>query len=210
MNNISYIFKRIASVFLWLLVGFALIGCIVFLSEGEFPVLWSILLVLFLLLRIPFSKHMKSLSEQRKVEKARINEAQKLEDSIEFRMRCNVCGHVYCYTVGDLKKNKQLEKDATTASIVGLTQTIGTSAVLGQMYQNEAEQKRSGIIDYSRCPKCHSQDVTEIPEGAPIPPIATDTTPSSMDELRKLKELLDQGIVTQDEFDAKKKQLLGL
>ena len=30
------------------------------------------------------------------------------------------------------------------------------------------------------------------------------------DELKKLKELLDMGIVTQEEFDAKKKQLLGL
>lgn len=33
---------------------------------------------------------------------------------------------------------------------------------------------------------------------------------SPMDELKKLKELLDMGIVTQEEFDAKKKQLLGL
>ena len=30
------------------------------------------------------------------------------------------------------------------------------------------------------------------------------------DELKKLKELLDMGIITQEEFDAKKKQLLGL
>jgi len=34
----------------------------------------------------------------------------------------------------------------------------------------------------------------------------TDTT----EELRKFKSLLDDGIITQDEFDAKKKQLLGL
>ena len=30
------------------------------------------------------------------------------------------------------------------------------------------------------------------------------------DDLKKLKELLDSGILTQEEFDAKKKQLLGL
>nr|WP_245184892.1 MULTISPECIES: SHOCT domain-containing protein [Lactobacillus] len=30
------------------------------------------------------------------------------------------------------------------------------------------------------------------------------------DELVKLKKLLDENIITQDEFDAKKKQLLGL
>lgn len=33
---------------------------------------------------------------------------------------------------------------------------------------------------------------------------------SNADELKKYKELLDSGIITQDEFDAKKKQLLGL
>ena len=33
---------------------------------------------------------------------------------------------------------------------------------------------------------------------------------SSADELKKYKELLDGGVITQEEFDAKKKQLLGL
>ena len=33
---------------------------------------------------------------------------------------------------------------------------------------------------------------------------------SNADELRKYKDLLDNGIITQEEFDAKKKQLLGL
>ena len=33
---------------------------------------------------------------------------------------------------------------------------------------------------------------------------------SSADELLKFKELLDMGVITQEEFDAKKKQLLGL
>jgi predicted Zn-dependent peptidase len=33
---------------------------------------------------------------------------------------------------------------------------------------------------------------------------------SSADELAKYKGLLDSGVITQEEFDAKKKQLLGL
>ena len=33
---------------------------------------------------------------------------------------------------------------------------------------------------------------------------------SNYDEIEKLKRLLDNGIITQEEFDAKKKQLLGL
>ena len=33
---------------------------------------------------------------------------------------------------------------------------------------------------------------------------------SDADELAKFKDLLDKGVITQEEFDAKKKQLLGL
>lgn len=40
-------------------------------------------------------------------------------------------------------------------------------------------------------------------------PIAVNQV-SAADELKKFKELLDTGIITQEEFDAKKKQLLGL
>lgn len=40
------------------------------------------------------------------------------------------------------------------------------------------------------------------------PKVATAAT-SSADEIMKLKNLLDMGIITQEEFDAKKKQLLG-
>ena len=48
---------------------------------------------------------------------------------------------------------------------------------------------------------------------APIAPVAVPTsapTANVADELKKFKELLDAGIITQAEFDAKKKQLLGL
>lgn len=36
------------------------------------------------------------------------------------------------------------------------------------------------------------------------------TKSSDAEELIKYKQLLDDGILTQDEFDAKKKQILGL
>ena len=35
------------------------------------------------------------------------------------------------------------------------------------------------------------------------------TTTGTADELLKYKQLLDQGVITQDEFDTKKKELLG-
>lgn len=47
-----------------------------------------------------------------------------------------------------------------------------------------------------------NNDVVEVAGAAPAF--------SAADELKKFKELLDMGIITQEEFDAKKKQLLGL
>lgn len=45
---------------------------------------------------------------------------------------------------------------------------------------------------------------------AATPVIKQEIPQSNADELKKFKELLDSGIITQEEFDAKKKQLLGL
>lgn len=44
----------------------------------------------------------------------------------------------------------------------------------------------------------------------PSPTITQAIPLSDADEIKKYKELLDSGVITQEEFDAKKKQLLGL
>ena len=57
---------------------------------------------------------------------------------------------------------------------------------------------------------------TEDSEVSTIPPISEETIPSSEiainvpDEIKQYKELLDSGAITQEEYDAKKKQLLEL
>ena len=48
-----------------------------------------------------------------------------------------------------------------------------------------------------------------IIDNAPLKPVQ-DTTPSSADELKKYHELAESGAITQEEYEAKKKQLLGL
>ena len=44
----------------------------------------------------------------------------------------------------------------------------------------------------------------------PVQTINNIVTKSPAEQLKEFKELLDMGIITQEEFDAKKKQLLGL
>ncbi len=46
----------------------------------------------------------------------------------------------------------------------------------------------------------------EQPEQSPAQPAQDDT----VDQLQQLAQLKDQGILTQEEFDAKKKQILGI
>lgn len=50
----------------------------------------------------------------------------------------------------------------------------------------------------------------QIDEIKQAPAAGVEKQSSAAEELKKFKELLDMGILTQEEFDAKKKQLLGL
>ena len=136
----------------------------------------------------------------------------------ETRMKCNVCGHIYCYTFEDLQRNEKLAKSAVTDSLLGVGEALGGTRLGSQVATAKADAKMDKIVDYKKCPKCHSTDVKALSkeewetEKAKQGQIASTSAPaiSAADELKKFKELLDMGVITQEEFDAKKKQLLGL
>ena len=80
--------------------------------------------------------------------------------------------------------------------------------------QGKLSNKHSSRIkDLSHCPNCNSADIVEIGPNAIIanPNNSQQAQQTSTaDELRKYKELLDMGAITQEEFEAKKKELLNL
>ena len=100
-------------------------------------------------------------------------------------------------------------------SLLGVGEAAGGTRLGSQVAPAKADSKLSQIVDYTKCPHCNSTDVSALTKeeweaekakkaqsnAAPLP---------SADELKKYKELLDMGVITQEEFDAKKKQLLGL
>ena len=77
-----------------------------------------------------------------------------------------------------------------------------------------ATQRDSNSLNFEPQYNEEARKIKEhIDEFIANPPAQTATViqqTSSADELKKFKELLDGGIITQEEFDAKKKQLLGL
>ena len=70
--------------------------------------------------------------------------------------------------------------------------------------------KFSLIENYAEIGNVLSQKINERQERTTNEQKPSASSNSSMDDLVKLKGLLDAGIITQEEFDAKKKQLLGL
>ena len=134
----------------------------------------------------------------------------------EHRNKCNVCGHVYCYNQSDIAANNALKTNAklnNTISVFTAFSDLTTAAVSS----GNADNAQSRIVDFNKCPKCNSSNIrafTDEEWEKEKTSISTQTTNntivSSADELKKYKELLDSGVISQDEFDAKKKQLLGL
>ena len=70
------------------------------------------------------------------------------------------------------------------------------------------QDKLNAIVAPTAAPAAYAAPAAPA---APTPaPAAPTSVSEAADDLLKLKELLDAGILTQEEFDAKKKQLLGL
>lgn len=70
------------------------------------------------------------------------------------------------------------------------------------------QDKLNAIVAPTAAPAAYAAPAAPA---APAPaPAAPTSVSEAADDLMKLKELLDAGILTQEEFDAKKKQLLGL
>lgn len=150
--------------------------------------------------------------------KAEQDAERRAKENEELFKKCSVCGHVFCYTQADLKKNQQQRTSALLSSTAGLFTAIGGQYAASATSQGNADRALSQIVDYDRCPNCGSRDLQEISKNeAQKSHLEQDSEKSNnkdgvsvAKEIREYKELLDLGAITQEEFDAKKKQLLGL
>lgn len=128
----------------------------------------------------------------------------------EIRKKCNVCNYIFCYTNLDVMANKEKAKNAKLSAVAGLGGILGGDNTTGAVYNSNAQNQMNGIVDYSRCPQCGSVDLKTLSKEEYQLEIRDSLPASPADELKKYKELLDEDVITQEEFDVKKKQLLGL
>lgn len=108
-------------------------------------------------------------------------------------------------------------KRCGTGLTIGYLQLETASGLMNQKTNNfwnensftfnkeEQNEQVAEIADYIK------EKIDEIKRQKSAPQATTVVQQASAaDELKKFKELLDMGVITQEEFDAKKKQLLGL
>ena len=104
-------------------------------------------------------------------------------------------------------KQVDLPLDSISALGRGMFSSIAVATASGKITfwgisnRDEVHKAISGLLQ--------SRQSGNKQEAVPVTHV-TQQSQSSADELMKYKELLDNGIITQEEFDAKKKQLLGL
>ncbi len=130
------------------------------------------------------------------------------------RKKCKVCGEVWCYTEEDIKAS---QKRARASALHSFSGAMSGNLLVMQTSSVAANQNADKVIDFSKCPRCGSKDIRDLDESEwpteqakATQGSAPASAVSAADELKKFKDLLDMGVITQEEFDAKKKQLLGL
>lgn len=80
---------------------------------------------------------------------------------MEYKMKCNVCGKVFCYTDEDLKRNVGNAGIAALESIGALASILGGGSVLQTHHlQGQADRYNDKVIDYNQCPHCHSRNLS--------------------------------------------------
>ena len=88
--------------------------------------------------------------------------------------------------------------------------TLGTGALMGIICVDSLKEVFNVCVDKQQAKNIlsHIQQALDSAKSSSAPPAAPQS--SGADEILKYKQLLDSGVITQEEFDAKKKQLLGL
>ena len=83
---------------------------------------------------------------------------------MEFRRKCQVCGKVYCYTDADLIDNKLNSASGMISSVAAIANIFGGTMLGAYAMNAQADRETSKVVDYTRCPSCHSASTIALTE----------------------------------------------
>lgn len=80
---------------------------------------------------------------------------------MEYKMKCNVCGKVFCYTDEDLKRNASNAGMQALSALGSLASTLGGGTIFHTHHlQGQADRYGDKVVDYNQCPYCHSRSIS--------------------------------------------------
>lgn len=130
--------------------------------------------------------------------------------------RCNLCGNTFSFDANDVYRNVELAKAKERFAMSSVYNTFVGGYTVAQLQGNQIGSLESQMRDFNRCPNCGSTDLRILSKQEydqirnANNQLVQPQKPSEADEIMKFKDLLDKGIITEEEFEAKKNQLLGL
>ena len=83
---------------------------------------------------------------------------------MEYRMRCKVCGKVWCYTDEDIQRNNSNRSMATLSALGSIASALGGTTAQQHMSYDMTQRTLNKIVDFDQCPNCHSRDVEALSE----------------------------------------------
>ena len=83
---------------------------------------------------------------------------------MEYRLRCKVCGKVYCFSDDDLSNNKTNAKLATISAVGTLVSAFAGPMLGTYALDKQSDRYVSRIVDYTQCPFCHSKSTEVLSE----------------------------------------------
>lgn len=86
-------------------------------------------------------------------------------ENFEIRKKCNVCGHVFCYSIGDLARNEEKKQSAMWSSVAGIAGALGGYYTASAVHSGNASNALGSVIDYNRCPMCGSRNILTLSWG---------------------------------------------
>lgn len=119
-----------------------------------------------------------------------------------------------------LQTEEQVSKDVTLTRLLligvfafGAKKTTKTTNYCLVIEYSKDGIQTKGVFSGEKCNKMYSEIITQKQRASSKSPQKSDASVAGIDptvEISKYKQLLDDGAITQDEYEAKKKQLLGL
>ena len=83
---------------------------------------------------------------------------------MEHRMKCNVCGKIWCFTDEDVNESKMHSVNSAISAVGTIASAFAGTKLDMYALDNKGDREAAKVVDYFKCPDCGSNKTKEITE----------------------------------------------